>query len=288
MFMAGGDAQVIEDHRQLFLSMGKDVIRMGESGTGAMTKLAHNTIVGINAAGLVEGMAIAAKCGIDASAFLRVVQSGGAASKQADLKGPKIVNRDYGVQFSLGLMLKDLRLSSVLTDGFGISTPMLEAAKSVFQVGHSAGYGEDDVAALAHIYESWIGKRIGGDQPEAVAAPAADAQQDRRKKARLPLNIPVMLSIYQWQEAGSFNGQTIEGSLLDVSEDGVQIESKFPLEQDMFVVVHFQQESELPPMTARVIRIERNNGQFQYGCMLAGFALYQRLQLKQYIESKLA
>lgn len=286
LFMAGGDEQIIEAHRELLLAMGREVIYMGANGSGATAKLAHNTIVGINAAGLIEGMAIAAKSGIDASAFLRIVQSGGAASKQADLKGRKIIDRDYSVQFSLALMLKDLRLSSALTDGMGVSTPMLEAAKSLFQIGQSAGLGESDLCALAQVYESWIGKQIG--EPSVVASSkvstTAAQRSERRKQTRLPLDIPVMMSIYQWQEAGSFSGQSVEGSLLDVSEDGVQIGSKFPLEQDMFVVIHFLKESELPPMTAKVIRIERKNGLFQYGCLLAGLPLYQRIQLKQYIE----
>lgn len=286
LFMAGGDEQVIEAHRELLLAMGREVIYMGANGNGSTAKLAHNTIVGINAAGLIEGMAIAAKSGIDASAFLRIVQSGGAASKQADLKGRKIIDRDYSVQFSLALMLKDLRLSSVMTDGIGVSTPMLEAAKSLFQVGQAAGLGESDLSALAQVYESWIGKQIGEPPaPAAAKAKAAEQNSERRKQTRLPLDIPVMMSVYQWQEAGAFSGQSVEGSLLDVSEDGVQIGSKFPLEQDMFVVIHFLKESDLPPMTAKVIRIERKNGQFLYGCLLAGLPLYQRLQLKEYIES---
>ena len=285
LFMAGGDEQVVDAHRELLLTMGREVIYMGGSGSGSTAKLAHNTIVGINTAGLIEGMAIAAKSGIDASAFLRIVQSGGAASKQADLKGRKIIERDYSVQFSLALMLKDLRLSSVLTDGIGVSTPMLEAAKSLFQVGQAAGLGEKDLCALAQVYESWIGKQIGDLPVPATAKTTAASSSERRKQTRLSLDIPVMMSIYQWQEAGSFSGQSVEGSLLDVSEDGVLIGSKFPLEQDMFVVIHFLKESELPPMTAKVIRIERKNGQFQYGCLIAGLPLYQRLQLKQYIES---
>ncbi len=285
LFMAGGDEQVVAANRELLLTMGREVIYMGGSGNGSTAKLAHNTIVGINAAGLIEGMAIAAKSGIDASAFLRIVQSGGAASKQADLKGRKIIDRDYSVQFSLALMLKDLRLSSVLTDGIGVSTPMLEAAKSLFQIGQAAGLGENDLCALAQVYESWIGKQIGDAPVDVQKKATAASSSDRRKQTRLPLDIPVMMSIYQWQEAGSFSGQSVEGSLLDVSEDGVQIGSKFPLEQDMFVVIHFLKESELPPMTAKVIRIERKNGQFQYGCLLAGLPLYQRLQLKQYIDS---
>lgn len=162
LFMVGGDKETVDAPRQrdILLAMGREIVYMGESGSGATAKLCHNTIVGINAAGFVEGMAIAAKGGLDMASFLRVVQGGGAASKQADLKGPKILAGDYSVQFSLALMLKDLKLSSVLSDGMSVPTPMLEAAKSLFQAGQTKGYGEDDLAALAHVYEEWIGRRI--------------------------------------------------------------------------------------------------------------------------------
>jgi hypothetical protein len=228
-------------------------------------------------------MAIAAKSGIDASSFLRIVQSGGAASKQADLNGKKIIENDYSVQFSLALMLKDLRLSTVLTEKLGVSSPMLEAAHGLFQLGQAAGYGESDLAALAQVYEKWIGQPIG--QPAApVAAPKTNPE--RRKKSRLPLDIPLMMSIYQWEGDGGFSGQSVIGHLRDLSEDGIQIESEFPLEQDMFVVIHFLQESALPPMTAKIVRIERNNGSFKYGCMLSALPLYQRIQLQEYIASQ--
>ncbi len=283
LFMAGGDKQTIDDHQDILLAMGREVIHMGERGSGATAKLAHNTIVGINLSGLVEGMAIAAKSGIDVSSFLRVVQSGGAASKQADLKGQKIIDHDFSVQFSLALMLKDLRLSSVLTDSLGVSTPMLEAAKSLFQLGQSAGYGESDLSALAHIYENWIGQKIGDP---VIRSAVEKPDTERRKKARLPHAIPLMMSIYQWEGDGGFSGQSVNGYLRDLSEDGIQIESEFPLERDMFVVIHLLQKSDIPPMTARIIRIERNNGTFKYGCMLTALPLYQRLQLQEYIESQ--
>lgn len=297
LFMVGGSRDVLEGARELLLAMGRDIVHLGPIGSGSTAKLAHNTIVGINAAGLIEGMAIAAKGGLDASAFLRIVKSGGAASKQADLKGDKIIDRDYNVQFSLGLMLKDLKLSSALTDGLGVSTPMLEAAKNLFQIGQASGYGELDLAALAQVYEEWIGVRIGAASPppdkdtrpsasDSAISAAERAANERRRKTRVHLGIPVMVSVYQWLQEGSFSGQSVEGSLQDVSEDGLKLTSAYPLEKDMFIVIHLPQEAGLPPMTGRIIRIEKGKGHFKYGCLLTGLPLYQRIQLKQYIDSQ--
>lgn len=164
VFMVGGDPKVIETHSDIFETLGKKVIPMGENGSGAVAKLAHNTIVGINNLALAEGFAIAAKSGIPADRFLELVQLGSAGSKAADLKGRKIIDGDFSNQFSLALMLKDLKLASSLTDGMGMPSPMLGLAKSLFQAGASEGYGDEDLSAVVKCYEAWIGQKIGQQQ----------------------------------------------------------------------------------------------------------------------------
>nr|WP_256208432.1 PilZ domain-containing protein [Paenibacillus sp. CF384] len=119
-----------------------------------------------------------------------------------------------------------------------------------------------------------------------TAVQVSDTGQNRRRAERLALNVPLKLSVYQWAQEGSFSGQLIDGTLCDISESGLQISSNFPLECDMFVVIHFPQDSELPPVTGRIIRIETNGSRFRYGCLLAGLAPYQRLQLEAYIKKQ--
>ncbi|MWC30087.1 NAD(P)-dependent oxidoreductase [Paenibacillus sp. MMS18-CY102] len=162
VFMVGGDAKAAQSIEPVLLAMGRKVIPMGPSGSGAVAKLAHNTIVGINTAALMEGFAIAAKGGINGESFLELVQSGGAASKAAELKGNKLLGQDYSVQFALALMLKDLRLSSVLSDQLGVPTPLLEASKSLYQAGDASGLGDLDLSAVAKVYEQWIGRTLNG------------------------------------------------------------------------------------------------------------------------------
>ncbi|AZN42991.1 NAD(P)-binding domain-containing protein [Paenibacillus albus] len=309
VFMVGGDIEVIHKVQDVLATMGRNIIPMGPSGNGSIAKLAHNTIVGANVAALLEGMAIAASGDIDAKNFLELVQSGGAASKMADLKAPKLLERDFSVQFSLGLMLKDLRLASSLSDELKTPTPILEAVKSLYQMGDAMGLADLDLSALAHSYEQWINKRItnhsdaentvatasapSAAEPEAVvvsketpAAAAPNSNSNRRRSERLTLNIPLKLSVYQWEQEGAFSGQLIDSTLCDISDNGIQLSTTSPLELDMFVVIHFPQESELPPMIGRIIRIETSASRFRYGCLLAGLAPYQRLQLEAYINKQ--
>jgi 3-hydroxyisobutyrate dehydrogenase len=166
VFMVGGSAEVIEANRDLFDTLGKKLLHMGDNGRGAVAKLAHNTMVGIHNVALAEGFSIAVKSGVPADKFLELVQLGSAGSKQAELKGRKIIENDFSNQFSLALMLKDLKLAASLSDATGVPTPMLGLAKSLFQAGYTQGYGEEDLSAVVKNYEEWIGRKIGGDSPE--------------------------------------------------------------------------------------------------------------------------
>lgn len=276
VFMIGGEEAVLDRNRPVFEAMGSKIIYMGPTGSGSYAKLAHNTMVGINALGLVEGLSIVTKAGLDAEQFLQIVLAGSANSKQAELKGGKIVGRDFSNQFSLQLMLKDLLLASDVTNRFQMPSPMLKAASGVFQMGLSKGLGELDLCAVAQCYEDWMNLQIG---KSAVS-------EERRRASRIQVNIPLHLSVHQWEQEGAFMGQTIQGTLYDLSENGLQIISEFPLAQDMFVVIHFPQEASLPPVTGRVIRVESdNNGTFRYGCLLSGLAPFDRLQLEAYISN---
>ncbi|NOU93002.1 NAD-binding protein [Paenibacillus sp. LMG 31456] len=276
-FMVGGSYAATENMRPVFEAMGTKIIHLGPSGSGAYAKLANNTMVAINALSLIEGLSIVTKAGIDAEQFLQIVKSGGANSRITEMKSDKILNRDFSTQFSLQLMLKDLLLASQVSSNFQLPSPMLKAATGVFQMGLSRGFGEDDLSAIVQCYEEWMNAQVGQKISGA----------ERRRNTRVHLDIPLHLSVHQWEQEGSFTGQTIEGSLYDLSESGIQIVSSFPLAQDMFIVIHFPQEADLPPVTARVIRIENDNDKFRYGCMLSGLAPYVRLKIEEYLASQL-
>jgi 3-hydroxyisobutyrate dehydrogenase-like beta-hydroxyacid dehydrogenase len=287
VFMVGGSRETLDQVRPVLLAMGRDAVHIGGSGSGAVAKLANNMIGAANLAVLAEGLALAAAAGIDASKLLTVIQSGGAASRMAESKGRKILDGNYDLQFALSLMHKDLKLASALADSLRAPSPLLAAVKSVYREAETAGLGGEDTAALAFWYESKIGRRIGERVPEdAQPAVAASVPRERRRSERVQVRIPVMMSIYEWQQEGSFSGQTAEGFVVDLSENGLQIASKLPLALDMFAVIHFMEESALPPMTARIIRIRRKDDYFHYGCLLSALPPYQRKQLETYINSK--
>ncbi|NEW07171.1 NAD-binding protein [Paenibacillus sp. SYP-B3998] len=291
-FMVGGNKEVFDEHQDVFTALGSKILHLGPSGSGSYAKLAHNTMVGINLIGLSEGLAIATKAGLNPAQFLEIVSFGSANSRQAELKGNKIIDRDFSNQFSLKLMLKDLLLAQELTGKFQLPAPLLHAATGLFQMGLSKGLGDEDLSAVVQCYEDWMGQEvIRPNEAEIASSTEKSASplsgRERRRNTRVKLDIQLKLSIYQWEQEGSFSGQNIDGTLFDLSESGLQITSDSPLAADMFIVIHFPKEADLPPITARVIRIESSGDQFHYGCMLSGLPPYVRIKLEQYIEQKI-
>lgn len=295
VFMAGGEPELLAEQADLFAAMGSRYVHMGPSGSGAYAKLAHNLIVGVNTAALAEGFALAVRAGIDADKFLDVVQSGGAASRMAELKGRKIIEQHFEPQFALELMLKDLQLAAKASADYALPTPLLAAATTLYQIGYASGNGPLDLSAVARSYEDWIGATIGSTVKAEQTVDAAQADErapireesgrERRRSERVNLGVKLHMSVYQWQAEGAFSGQNYEVTLQDLSGNGLQLVSDQRLAEDMFVVIHFPRSASVPPITAKIIRIEREaTGIFSYGCMMSGLSPVIQVRLDEYIQ----
>lgn len=164
LFMVGGNKDALEAERDIFETLGDKIIHMGPSGAGSQTKLAHNAIVGMNIAAFSEGLIMATKAGVDPGKFMDIVVNGNAGSRLAQLKSPRILERDFSVQFGLSLMLKDLDLASDLTTELGLTSPLLESARSLFRIAQNKGLGPDDMSSVLKCYEEWAGLEVGDQQ----------------------------------------------------------------------------------------------------------------------------
>ena len=320
VFMAGGESRErLDELGDVLLAMGSAYHYMGQGGAGARTKLALNAIVGINMAALVEGLALAQHADIDPELFLSLVLSGGASSRMAELKQDKLLDRDFATQFALKHMLKDLRLASREAAALSVPMPLLHSAETAYTIAQAQGLGELDLSALMRSYESWLSGTIGrsgqaaareqhaGQEAGSAAAKGlhasqasrsseqlltddagkrgdSDAAGDKRRSIRVPLDIALQISIYQWEQEGSFSGHSLVAALYDLSEGGMQIICDVPLAKEMFLVIHFPQEAALPPITGKIIRIERRNDTFHYGCLISGLAPYTKKKLDAYIQ----
>jgi 3-hydroxyisobutyrate dehydrogenase len=133
--------------------MGKTITYCGGSGTGQLTKLVNQILVGGTLLAVSEAMIFAKKSGLNLRETLEAVGGGAAGSWQLTNLGPKIVQGDFRPGFMIDLIQKDLRLLMEAADHSGTSLPGSALVHQLFTAAQSAGHGREGTQALFTVLE---------------------------------------------------------------------------------------------------------------------------------------
>lgn len=153
VLLVGGDRDLRQRCEPLFAVLAQQVHYMGPSGTGAMTKLVVNTLLGVNMQALAEAIALGLASGLDRDRLLDVIAANatvGAAHQ------PKIDNArkdDYPVQFALRLMHKDFGLVLDQAHRVAAAMPATAAAAQLCNAELAKGREEDFSAVIRLMVE---------------------------------------------------------------------------------------------------------------------------------------
>ncbi len=118
--------------------------RIGAAGNGSRAKLAVNLILGLNRAGLAEGIAFAERMGLDPVAFLEVAKGSAAYSQVMETKGPKMVRRDYASEGKVAQALKDLHMMLDQAKAVGQDLPLASVNAGLLEACVEHGEAERD------------------------------------------------------------------------------------------------------------------------------------------------
>jgi 3-hydroxyisobutyrate dehydrogenase-like beta-hydroxyacid dehydrogenase len=129
--MAGGDAAQVERLRDVFAAMGR-VTHIGPVGTGQMTKLANQIIVGGTMAAVAEALHFATKGGADPAAVRKALMGGFADSKILNIHGKRMVERDFVPGGPAEYQLKDMRTAQALAGKNGLQFTLLDCVVGMF------------------------------------------------------------------------------------------------------------------------------------------------------------
>ncbi len=124
----GGDAAVLDSARPLLASFSARVLHSGGAGAGYRVKLINQTLMAGALMGLADGARLARAAGLDAAWLKDALGSGSGASALFDAYLPRMLAGDGPASFSLGLLLKDLRLARDEGLTQQLPTPLLDAA----------------------------------------------------------------------------------------------------------------------------------------------------------------
>ncbi|HWP47059.1 MAG TPA: NAD(P)-dependent oxidoreductase [Candidatus Limnocylindrales bacterium] len=162
--MVGGDRKIFEDCLEIFQAMGKKITYMGGQGMGAYTKMCIQLMVGATMEAVAECLALGAKAGLNLNDLKECTLAGGAKTGNMEMRGPKIINRDFETHFALKHMCKDLKLVLATGDELGVPLPLAATALEMFKAARALGHGEEDVSSVIHAIEALAGIRVGGHQ----------------------------------------------------------------------------------------------------------------------------
>jgi 3-hydroxyisobutyrate dehydrogenase-like beta-hydroxyacid dehydrogenase len=129
--MAGGDDKVIESLTDVFAVLGR-VTRIGPVGTGQMTKLANQIIVGGTMVAVAEALHFATRGGADPAAVRRALMGGFAESKILNIHGERMVERNFVPGGPAEYPLKDQRTAKARAETFGLNFTLLDTLVDIF------------------------------------------------------------------------------------------------------------------------------------------------------------
>lgn len=104
-----------------------------EVGYGTRAKLVVNSLMGTMLAAFGEGLALSEGMGLDPSKMIEVIGQGACNSPMYNLKGPKMVAKDYAPNFPLKHAHKDMALACDMAKSAGVEYSVMEQAEKLLR-----------------------------------------------------------------------------------------------------------------------------------------------------------
>jgi len=159
--MAGGDPTVIETVRPVLEAMGKSVFATGPLGAGHAMKALNNYVSAAGFAAATEAVLAGARFGLAPETIVAVLNAATGRNNSTENKFPQFVlPRTFDAGFTVGLMVKDLRIALDVAKATGMPAPLAEACLAEWAATErELGAGADHTAAVKH-WERLAGSEI--------------------------------------------------------------------------------------------------------------------------------
>ena len=149
--MAGGSARDFDAARPALEAVGSAVHHAGPVGQGSLMKLANQLLVGVHTLAACEAFAFGEAAGADGAQLGEALGSSWGASAMLARNWLLLLSSDYGSRAPIRLLAKDLALVEDASLDLGVSLPMAQRARALFDDAMARGMGEDDVAAMIRV-----------------------------------------------------------------------------------------------------------------------------------------
>ena len=151
--MAGGPTVDVEAVRPVLAAMGERIFHVGQiPGQGAVVKTVNQLLCGAHLAVAAEGLALAAKLGMDGRMLLEVMGGSAAASWMLNDRGPRMQQAEPEVTSAVDIFVKDLGIVMQAGRDAKAALPMAAIAHQLFLSVSGRGAGAADDSQIIRAY----------------------------------------------------------------------------------------------------------------------------------------
>lgn len=158
--MVGGPEETFNKVKEILGAMGSSVTRVGEIGSGNITKLANQIITAVNIAAIGEAMVLATKAGVDPDKVYNAIRGGLAGSTALDAKMPMVLDGNFKPGFRIELHIKDLMNVVETANEVKVPYPLTGKVLEMMQSLRDDGHAKDDHGGVVQYYEKLAGVKV--------------------------------------------------------------------------------------------------------------------------------
>ena len=145
--MVGGDQNVFDGAFDILKIMGNPTL-VGPIGSGQVSKLANQIIVGVTIGAVAEAIILCEKAGVDANKFIKALSGGFADGKILQNHGKRMIDKDFSPKGKVSTHLKDMNNILECAGDFKTKLPISNLIQEMFKSLVDQGNDNDDHSAL--------------------------------------------------------------------------------------------------------------------------------------------
>ncbi|MDC0468925.1 NAD(P)-dependent oxidoreductase [Candidatus Pelagibacter sp.] len=145
--MVGGDQKVFDQIKDVLKVMGNPTL-VGPIGSGQVSKLANQIIVGVTIGAVAEAITLCEKAGVDGNKFIKALAGGFADGKILQNHGKRMIDKDFSPKGKVSTHLKDMNNILECAGDFNTQLPISNLIKDMFKSLVENGNANDDHSAL--------------------------------------------------------------------------------------------------------------------------------------------
>ena len=151
--MLGGPKKKLMQINNLMQSYAKNIVHIGPSGHGQLTKMVNQLCIASLIQGLSEGINLGKKSNLNMKRVLEAISGGAAQSWQMDNRFKTMVSDQFNFGFAVDLMIKDLNIALKQSNKLGIKAPSSKSALLNYKKLSTVGDGGLDTSSLIKLLE---------------------------------------------------------------------------------------------------------------------------------------